>query len=102
MDGIYIVNENGDYHLTESCKLDLYIDDFKGNEQCHVNIIKFKKDKRSDVSFNEFKSMLNCSKFRIYLDFYSDFAKAIYLKGNINNTEVEIIVTEIKDLSIKI
>ena len=99
--GIYIADNNDDYKLSKECKLELYIDDLKGNEDCHISIIKFKKTRRIDVSFNEFLNLLRKGKFRVYLDFYSNFAKAIYIKGNIDNTEIEMIVTEIEDLLIK-
>ena len=77
--------------------MDLYIDGFKGNEKFHVNITEFKKEKRYEVDLYEFVQILNKSKLRVY----SDFAEAIYLKGNINHTEVEITVTEIEDISVK-
>lgn len=100
--GIFILNENADYNLSKSCKLNLFIDNFMNHEDCHVSIFKFNKSKRKDVSYKEFKCMLRKNKLHIYLDFYSDFAKAIYIKGEINNNEVELCITEINDLKIEL
>lgn len=99
--GIFIANENTEYSLSNSCKLNLFINDFKTHEDCHVSIIKFNKSKRKDLSFNEFICTLEKNKFQIYLDFYSDFAKAIYLKGKMNNIEMEICISEINDLVVE-
>lgn len=99
--GIYIANENADYRLSKSCRLELKIYKFKGYEDNHTLITKYYKARKTEINFKEFCNMLSKAKFKVYLDYYSDYAKSIFIKGSIGKTEVDFIITEIEDLNIQ-
>ena len=44
--------------------------------------------------------MVQKDNFKIYLNFYSDFARGILLKGNCNKYEIEMLITEVKDIQV--
>ena len=98
--GVYEFNANiGIYNISENCNIHMNIDDLNEKEVCeHVSINLFKKNIKKDISFNKFCELVNRYNFRIYLDFYSNFAKGILLKGYCNKHEIEFFVTEVNDI----
>lgn len=44
--------------------------------------------------------MVQKDNFKIYLNFYSDFAKGILFKGNCNKYEIEMLITEVMNIQI--
>lgn len=92
---------NDSLNLTKSCKVIAHIENLEANKASeHISAFIFKKNKRIELEPNKIVNLVNDKTFRIYLDYYSNFANSLLLKGNIGNSELEIMLTEVKDIDI--
>lgn len=66
----------------------------------HVTIYSFTNNKRKEIDFACFCKNVEKYGLIIYLTFYSSFAKGFLIKGNIKNSEIEMLITEIVDFEI--
>lgn len=98
--GLYFINGNTDKYELNECNLVLKKYLWGNSEEEHTTIYKFSKNKRMELSFKTFVNIVRKEGLRIYLDFYSDFAKAILLKGFSKRTEIEIIIKEIESIEL--
>ena len=100
--GIYEFDTDiGKYKIVENCNIFMKINELKEEEAYeHISISFFKKNTRKDISFNDFCEMVGKNSFRIYLDFYSYFAKSVLLKGYCNKAEIELLITEVNDIQV--
>ena len=98
-DGIYLYNGN-EIELFKDRKLVIDINNFDCNIYNHITIYKFIRNIRKEISLNKFVKMLTKNRLRIYLDFYSEFADALLMKGFRGKYEVEIIITDINEISV--
>ena len=100
--GIYAFDDNIEtYKKIKECNIHIKVDNLKEEESYeHILVKLFKKNLRKDLSFNKFIEMVKKNNFKIYLDFYSAFAKGILLKGNCNKYEIEMLITEVKDIQV--
>lgn len=98
--GIYEFDVNiGTYKIRENCKIFIKTDGLNENESYeHISVYLFKKNVRKDISFNKFSEMIKNNNFKIYLDFYSNFAEGLLLKGFCDKYEIELLITEINDI----
>lgn len=102
INGIYAFDDNIErYKNIKECNIHIKIDNLNEKEAHeHISVKLFKKNVRKDLSFNKFIEMVKKDNLKIYLDFYSDFAKGILLKGNCNKYEIELLITEVKDIQV--
>ena len=102
INGIYAFDDNIEmYKNIKECNIHIKIDKLNEKEAYeHISVKLFKKNVRKDLSFNKFIEMVKKDNFKIYLDFYSDFAKGILLKGNCNKYEIEMLITEVNDIQV--
>ncbi len=102
VNGIYAIDDNIEtYTIVENCNIYINVDNLNEKEVYeHISVQLFKKNVRKDLSFNKFIEMVKKDSFKIYLDFYSDFAKGILLKGNCNKYEIEMLITEVNDIQV--
>ena len=102
VNGIYAIDDNIEtYTIVENCNIYINVDNLNEKEVYeHISVQLFKKNVRKDLSFNKFIEMVKKDRFKIYLDFYSDFAKGILLKGNCNKYEIEMLITEVNDIQV--
>ena len=100
--GIYAFDDHmAMYKIVENCNIYINVDNLNEKEAYeHISIQFFKKNVRKDLSFNKFIEMVKKDNFKIYLDFHSDFAKGILLKGNCNKYEIEMLITEVNDIQV--
>lgn len=98
--GVYEFDVNlGKYKIVENCNIFINIDNLNEKESYkHITISLFKKKVRKYVSFNKICEMVNKNKFKIYLDFYSNFSHGMLLKGFCNKYEIDFSITEINDM----
>ncbi len=100
-DGFYILNENQKLlDKTKASKMIIEIDDLKVDTiYQHIKIIKKNRKKYKEISYENFLYMIKESGFRIYLDYYSQFANSILLKGNSSKNEIEFVITDIEKIN---
>lgn len=98
--GIYEFDVNiGTYKIRENCNIVIKIDGLNEKESYeHISVYLFKKNVRKDISFNKFCEMIKNNNFKIYLDFYSNFAHGLLLKGFCGKYEIELLITEVNDI----
>lgn len=83
------------------CNLVIKIESLKfGYENQFINIFAIKKGRMKELSFKKFLSLVDKNAFKIYIDFYSAFAKSLLLKGTIYPYEIEMIITDISEICI--
>lgn len=99
-EGIISCKGSSNLDKDKKCKLIINISGLRhGEEYQHISIKKIKKNRIKEIDFLNFIDLVKKNGLRIYLDFYSNFAKAIFLKCNIKDYEIEIIITEILKLN---
>ncbi len=97
--GLYVFNGIDDYDCRKG-KLVVDLDcPLQISDSC-ISVCKFNKNKRKYIDVKKFILSLNENGFRVYLDFYSDFGNALLFKGQLNGVETEILITEIKKLTV--
>lgn len=98
--GAYVLDEAGNEpYLSKPCKMNIFIEDFDKNRLFeHCTFFKSHRKHVTEVDLSEVKKLLLKNNFKIYLDFYSPFANAISIRGNIGKHAVELIVTEIQSI----
>ena len=96
-EGVYLTDERGkETVLSKPCKMTVSVENFDKNGLTeHCVFYKCRKGRYFEVDFADIKKLLQKSRFDIDLDFYSPFARAISLRGNIGEY---IIVTEITEV----
>lgn len=106
-DSKFILNfENGFYNLNENQKLldktdkSKMIIDIKdlNDENIGQYITITKKGNKKELNFKYFLKKVERFGFEINLDYYSQFANSLLLKGQILNVEFELIITDIKKI----
>lgn len=96
--GIYLVNE-GECTPTNECILELELPYFNIDEAFeHISIKLFHKKRVKEIGYSDLVRLLSKNDFKVYIDYYSELAQSVLLKGTIKNFEIEIIVTDIKDV----
>ena len=100
--GIYEKELNtGEYKETGKCHILIEMDDFdEAQAYEHISINVFRRNVRKNISFEKFCELVLKRKFIIYLDFYSNFAKGLLIKGHSKKQEVELLITEIRDIQL--
>lgn len=101
--GVYWIdvnNENESFNKTNSCKIEISIDNLDVDKiYQHIVVKKIYKSKIKEIEFNTFLKLLKYNKeFKIDVDYYSFFAKSLLLKGRVGKYEMELVITEIKDV----
>lgn len=94
--GIHVKN-GGDYER-KKCRLIAECDFLDNEINSCMSAYVFRKDKRAELSVEKLFSLINEHGLRVYIDFYSDFASALLIKGYLNDCETEITVSDIKNL----
>lgn len=99
--GVYEFDVNiGTHKIRENCNILITIDGLSEKESYeHISVNLFKKSVRKDISFNKFRGMVKNNNFKIYLDFYSNFAQGLLLKGFCDKYEIELLITEVNDIN---
>ena len=99
-DGLYNQQKKlSETKTTQSCRIDIQIDNLIEQEAYeHISINVFKRNFRKNISFYKLAKMINDNNLRIYLDFYSDFANGLLIKGFCNKMEIELLITEINSI----
>ncbi len=69
-------------------------------EYVSLSISTNKKGKVKEITIKELKRLLLTNNLVVYLDYYSYFSKSLLLKGTINSMEIEIIISEITEISL--
>ena len=101
---IKIVFDDGFYDKKhkqyQNCAIEIIINqlnNFSIDSFCYIE--KRKRKTITSISFNSFLKMLRKDSFKVMMDYYSDFERAIVLIGNIKNSIICFKVTDIDSLS---
>lgn len=92
--GSYVFNGIDGYDVRPG-KLIIECDRQQRISDNNMSVCSFIREKRKSVDTEKFIGTLNKTGYRIYMDFYSDFGNALYLKGDLDGVETEIMITEI-------
>lgn len=99
-DGVFFSKPNSlSLNKTGNCNMNLYIKDFDKN--CLYQNVEIKTIDNSmvtDASFDDLAISMKKGGLKIYLDYYSFFAKSVLLIGNTEDFEFEITVTDIEKI----
>lgn len=99
-DGVFFSKPNSlSLNKTGNCNMSLYIKDFDKN--CLYQNVEIKTIDNSmvtDASFDDLEISMKKGGLKIYLDYYSFFAKSVLLIGNTEDFEFEITVTDIEKI----
>src|SRR5690554_3283848 len=96
--GIYSINEEITT-LTNKCIMEFILPSFNIDEAYeYISVRLFYKKRVKEVEYMDLVKLLSKNKFKVYLDYYSEHAQSILLKGTLKNYEVELIITDIKDI----
>lgn len=103
IDGPYIKNDNMDeVKKLYKCQMNIIIEHLeKGKEYEHINIQVAHKKKIKTIHFYKFAKLVKKIKFKIYLNYYSNFANSMLIKGTLFPFEVELTISEVKNIVIK-
>ena len=103
IEGPYIKNDSSDeVKKLYNCRMNIIIDQLEiGKEYEHINIQVIHRKKVKIISFYEFTKLVKKSKFKVYLNYYSNFANSILIKGTIFPLEIELTISEIQSIVIK-
>lgn len=98
--GVFFSKPNSlSLNKTGTCNMNLYIKDFDKN--CLYQNVEIKTIDNSmvtDASFDDLEKSIEKGGLKIYLDYYSFFAKSVLLIGNTEDFEFEITVTDIEKI----
>ena len=97
--GVFSMQNSLSLKKTGTCNMNLYIKDFDKN--CLYQNIEIKTIDNSmvtDASFDDLAKAIKNGGLKIYLDYYSFFAKSVLLIGNTEDFEFEITVTDIEKI----
>lgn len=84
---------------TGTCKMHLYIKDFDKNSLYqNIEIKTIDNGFVTDRSFDDLSKSIKKGGLKIYLDYYSFFAKSVFLIGNTEDFEFEVTVTDIEKI----
>ena len=84
---------------TGACNMNLYIKDFDKNSLYqNIEIKTIDNGIVTEASFDDLSKSIKKGGFKIYLDYYSFFAKSVLLIGNTEDFEFEITVTDIEKI----
>ena len=84
---------------TGTCSMHLYIRDFDKNSLYqNIEIKTIDNGFITDTSFDDLLKSIKKGGLKIYLDYYSFFAKSIFIIGNTEDFEFEITVTDIEKI----
>lgn len=73
-------------HVIDECSIRISVDGLIDKESYeHASVYAFENNIRKDISFNHFCNCVKQSGFRIYLTFYSSFAKGLLINGFLEN-----------------
>lgn len=99
--GVYLLDNTGkETELSKKCYLELKINFFDKQKMYeHIAIKRIRKNKIKDIEYLEFEAMFAKNALDIYLDYYSPFADSLLIKGFMDKHEIELVVTEIAELS---
>ena len=96
--GIYSNNEEV-ITLTNKCIMEFELPSFNIDESYEFISIKLIHKKRvKEIEYTDLVKLLSKNIFKVYLDYYSELAQSTLLKGTLKNYEVELIITDIKDI----
>ncbi|MBR7160755.1 MAG: hypothetical protein IKD20_06960 [Clostridia bacterium] len=94
-------NTSLENRISKNQKIEILIEGLElGSEYEHIYTVHFQKNVRKDLPFDKFLALVEKYKMRIYLDFYSQWAQAMHIKGTIDKFEIEITISEVKDISL--
>lgn len=99
-DGVFFSKPNSlSLNKTGTCNMNLYVKDFDKNSLYqNLEIKTIDNNVVTDASFDDLAKSIQKSGLKIYLDYYSFFAKSILLIGNTEDFEFEITVTDIEKI----
>lgn len=84
---------------TGTCSMHLYIRDFdKNSVYQNIEIKTIDNGFITDTSFDDLSKSIKKGGLKIYLDYYSFFAKSVFIIGNTEDFEFEITVTDIEKI----
>ncbi len=84
---------------TSTCNMNLYIKNFDANSLYqNIEIKTVDNGIMTDVSFDDLSKSIKKGGLKIYLDFYSFFARSVLLIGNTQDFEFEITITDIEKI----
>ena len=96
--GIYSINEEATTR-TNKCVMEFVLPSFNIDEAYEYISVKFFYKKRiKRFQYMNLLKLLSKNKFKVYMDYYSELAQSILLIGTLKNYEVELIITDIKDI----
>lgn len=101
--GIYELNSSGkEINLTQSCEMLLEINESDANKiYNHIEINQILKRKIYNIDFDKLISIVKKSKMDIEINYYSFFCNTILIKGYINSSYHEIVISDIKNIEFK-
>lgn len=98
---IFIANKESKFEEIICNSIDIAIKGLKrGFEYEHIDIVLFRKARRKFVDFNKLTKLINKHGLKIYINFYSSLAEGILIQGLLGCYEVEIVFSEIEDITI--
>ena len=98
--GVFLLNQNKFLQKrTDACNMDLYIKEFDKNRLYqNIEITTIDNGVIVDVCFDDFLKSIKRGGLKIYLDYYSFFAKSVLLIGTTGNFEFYITITDIEKI----
>lgn len=98
--GVFFQSSNElSLNRTGKCSMHLYIRDFDKNSLYqNVEIKTIDNGFITDFSFDDLLNSIKKGGLKIYLDYYSFFAKSIFIIGNTEDSDFEITVTDIEKI----
>lgn len=98
--GIYLLNQIGkEAEKTQQCVLDIFL---RSNADPCLNFIevkKFYKSRHKDIEFKDFIKLIEKNCFEVISEYYSFFDNSILLKGFIGKYGIELIISEIENIT---
>lgn len=99
--GVYTLFNDKEVSLTKSCFVQLEICGFTLNN-CyeHLEILQYKKNKYFEISIEQLIKDVKILGFNVDIDFYSPFSRSILIRGFMGRMKTDIIISDIKGISI--
>lgn len=95
LNGIYDSNNS----KTKKCFLFFNIKDFNDGLK-HISVFRYKKNRKCEITLDNFIKTVNRIGFRIYMDYYSRFSRSVLINGFIEDMEYDVTITELDDMCV--
>lgn len=102
-DGLFYKEDNAKEIIkTPACEVDIFVKNFDVKKYYHhFEITRIYKNKIEDIRLTDFLNILRDKKFKIYMEYYSYFARSIKFEGTLQDKfDIILTITDIDSLNI--